>query len=181
MKWDSYEKKQNNIWLNWLLWTTYDYSVLVLWNITQSLSSHLAYAWEMLLNPLPCNFAHFWKYANIHDDVIKWKHFPRNWPLLRGIHRSPVNSPHKGQWRGASMFSLIWMKNWVNNRKAGDLRRYRAHCDVIVLGYLFHIPLLIDKCRCSCIIPKTKFGIEPAWTLTKRTKCTFLYTKLSVD
>ena len=36
-----------------------------------------------------------------HDDVIKWKHFQRYWPFVRGIHRSPVNSPHKGQWRGA--------------------------------------------------------------------------------
>ena len=36
-----------------------------------------------------------------HDDVIKWKHFPRHWPFVWGIHRSPVNSPHKGQWRGA--------------------------------------------------------------------------------
>ena len=43
----------------------------------------------------------------VHDDVIKWKHFPRYWPFVRGIHRSPVNSPHKGQWRGALMFSLI--------------------------------------------------------------------------
>ena len=42
-----------------------------------------------------------------HDDVIKWKHFPRYWPFVRGIPRSPVNSPHKGQWRGALMFSLI--------------------------------------------------------------------------
>ena len=42
-----------------------------------------------------------------HDDVIKWKHFSRYWPFVRGIHRSPVNSPHKGQWRGALMFSLI--------------------------------------------------------------------------
>ena len=42
-----------------------------------------------------------------HDDVIKWKHFPRYWPFLRGIHRSPVNSPHKGQWCRALMFSLI--------------------------------------------------------------------------
>ena len=25
-----------------------------------------------------------------HDDVIKWKHFSRYWPFLRGIHRSPV-------------------------------------------------------------------------------------------
>ena len=47
-----------------------------------------------------------------HDDVIKWKHFPRYWPFVRGIHRSPVNSPHKGQWRGALTFSLIWA--WIN-------------------------------------------------------------------
>ena len=35
----------------------------------------------------------------VYDDVIKWKHFPRYWPFVRGIHRSPVNSRHKGQWR----------------------------------------------------------------------------------
>ena len=46
-----------------------------------------------------------------HDDVIKWKHFPRYWPFVWGIHRSPVNSPHKGQWRGALMFSLICALN----------------------------------------------------------------------
>ena len=44
-----------------------------------------------------------------HDDVIKWKHFPR--------------------------YSLIWawMNGWVNNREAGDLRRNRVHYDVIVM------------------------------------------------
>ena len=70
-----------------------------------------------------------------HDDVIKWKHFPRYWPFVRGIHRSPVNSPHKGQWRGALMFSLICTRinGWVNNGEAGDLRRHRAHYDVTVL------------------------------------------------
>ena len=71
----------------------------------------------------------------MHDDVIKWKHFPRYWPFVRRIHRSPVNSLHKGQWRGAFMFSLIYaqINLWVNNREAGDLRRYRAHYDVIVM------------------------------------------------
>ena len=71
----------------------------------------------------------------IHDDVIKWKHFPRYWPFERGIHQSPVNSPHKGQWRGALMLSLIcaWINGWVNNRKAGDLRRHRAHYGVTVM------------------------------------------------
>ena len=71
----------------------------------------------------------------LHNDVIKWKHFLRNWPFVRGIHRSPVNSPHKGQWRGTLMFSLIcvWINDWVNTREAGDLRRYRPHYDVIVM------------------------------------------------
>ena len=70
-----------------------------------------------------------------HDDVIKWKHFPRNWPFVRGIHRSPVNSPHKGQWRAALMFTLIcvWINGCVNNREAGDLRRYYAHYGVTVM------------------------------------------------
>ena len=48
---------------------------------------------------------------NSHDDVIEWKQFPRYWPFVRGIHRSPVNSLHKGQWRGAFMFSLICALN----------------------------------------------------------------------
>ena len=73
--------------------------------------------------------------AGWHDDVIKWKHFSRYWPFVRGIHRSPVNSPHEGQWRGALMFSFIcaWINGWVNNREAGDLRRHRAHYDVIMM------------------------------------------------
>ena len=71
-----------------------------------------------------------------------WRHqmetFSRNWPFVRGIHRSPVTSPHKGQWRGALMFSLIcvWINDWVNNREAGDLRRYRTHYDVIVMCWI---------------------------------------------
>ena len=74
-----------------------------------------------------------------NDDVIKWKHFPRHWPFVRGIHRSPVNSPHKGQWRGGLMFSLIcaWTNGCVNNRDVGDLRRHRAHYDVIVMATNF--------------------------------------------
>ena len=70
-----------------------------------------------------------------HDDAIKWKHFPRYWPFVRGINRSPVNSPHKGQWRGALMISFIctWFNGWVNNREGGDLRRHRTHYDVTVM------------------------------------------------
>ena len=73
-----------------------------------------------------------------HDDVIKWKYFPRYWPFVREIHRSPVNSLHKGQWRRALMFSLTcaWIHGWVNNREAGVSRRYSAHYGVTVMTAL---------------------------------------------
>ena len=66
------------------------------------------------------------KPRNKHGDVIKWKHFPRYWPFA-----------HKGQWRGALMFSLIcaWANVWVNNRDTGDLRRHHAHYDVIAMAF----------------------------------------------
>ena len=74
-------------------------------------------------------------YGHAHDYVIKWKHFPRDLTFLQGIQWSPMNSPHKGQWCGALVFSLICacINDWVNNRKAGDFRRQRAHYDVIVM------------------------------------------------
>ena len=93
-----------------------------------------------------------------HDDVIKWKHFPRKWPFVRGIHRWPVNSPHKGQWRGALIFSLIcaWINDCVN--QSGDLRRHRAHYDVIVMddaitcrGASHNRPFARGKCWLSGI------------------------------
>ena len=86
--------------------------------------------------PLVCRTNSYGRVNTVfHDDVIKWKHFPRYWPFMREIHQSPVNFPHKGQWRGALMFALIcvWINGWVNNREAGDLRRYRVHYDVIVM------------------------------------------------
>ena len=56
--------------------------------------------------------------------------------ICAGNSPVPVIYPHKGQWRGAFMFSLIcvWTNGWDNNREAGDLRRYRAHYDVIVMS-----------------------------------------------
>ena len=71
-----------------------------------------------------------------HNDVIKWKLCSRNWPFVRGIHRSRWIPRTKGQWRGTLIFSLIcvWINSWVNNREAGDLRRHRGHYDVSVMS-----------------------------------------------
>ena len=77
---------------------------------------------------------HVWKWP-LRDDVIKWEHFSRYWPFVQWIHRSSVNSPHKGQWRVALIFSLICAgrNGWVDNWDAGDLRRHLAHFDVTVI------------------------------------------------
>ena len=78
-----------------------------------------------------------WMPRNTVDSL--WRHQMETFSALLAICAGnsplPVNSPHKGQWRGALMFTLICapINGWVNNREAGDLRRYRAHYDVIVM------------------------------------------------
>ena len=86
--------------------------------------------------------------------ISRWRHQMETLsallPFVRGIHRSPVNSPHKGQWRGALMFSLICTRinSWVNNNATGDLRRHHAHYDVIVM---FRFIFLNDSCCVNLI------------------------------
>ena len=76
--------------------------------------------------------------VTMHGDIIiiKWKHFPRYWPFVWGIHRSSVNSRHKDQWRRVLMFSLMCASTngSVNNRGAGDLRCHRANYDVTIMA-----------------------------------------------
>ena len=66
--------------------------------------------------------------------AIKWKHYPRYRPFVREIHRSPVDSPHKVQWRGTLTFSLIcaWTNSWANNRDPCALIRHGAHHDATI-------------------------------------------------
>ena len=90
-----------------------------------------------------------------HVDDTKWKHFPRYRPFERGIHRSPVNSPHKGQWCGALLFSLIctWRNDWVNNTEAGELRRHRVHYDTTVMIYLPVVNISVKITPRTHVIP----------------------------
>ena len=52
-----------------------------------------------------------------------------NSPLTSGFHSQRPAT------RSFDFFSLIcaWINSWVNNREVGDLRRHRAHYDVIVM------------------------------------------------
>ena len=72
--------------------------------------------------------------GNVHDDVIKWKHFrvtghlcgeftgPRWIPAQRPVTRS-----------FDAFLDLRRINGWVNYGEAGDWRRHRAHYDVIVM------------------------------------------------
>ena len=88
---------------------------------------------------LRCRHASSCLYIGVLVHITWWRHqmetFSALLALCAGNSPVPVNSPHKGQWRGALMFSLIyaWINDWVNNREAGDLRRQRGHYDVIVM------------------------------------------------
>ena len=96
------------------------------------------------------SYKHFNECDFTHDIAMAswWRHQMETFSALLAICAGnspvPVNSPHKGQWRGALMFSLICARinDWVNNREAGDLRRYRGHYDVIVMS--FHVAYIFD-------------------------------------
>ena len=127
-----------------------------------------------------------------HDDVIKWNQLLRYWPFVWGIHRWSVNSPHKVQWRGALVFSLIcaltngWVNNW--DRDTGDLRRHRAYYDVTVTfvcvytcssSYRLSAVLLITSvCVASYRCPSS---CAPVWMLAYCPFSWLMETRLSVQ
>ena len=121
----------------------------------------------MLITKLPC-----------HDNVIKWKHFPvwygglkAHWsylPYAWWRHQMETfsasmalcagNSPVTGEFPSTKpvtrsfdiFFDLRPNKfAWVSNREAGDLRRHRAHYDIIVIDVCEHsvwlLLILVDS------------------------------------
>ena len=119
---------------------TFARSIRIFWiyclirgNIFKIINSHMISDKSWITGEINSRHCVWWWLWNIgerhvqglsHDDVIKWKHFPRNWPFVREIHRPPVNFPHKGQWRRALMFFFIYasINDWVNNHEAGDCK-----------------------------------------------------------
>ena len=62
-----------------------------------------------------------------HDDVIKWKHFPRYWSFVRGIHRSPV--------RSFDVFFDLRLNKWLSKHSRGwwfetQSRSLWRHCNM---------------------------------------------------
>ena len=106
-----------------------------------------------------------------YPEVIKWKHFPRYWPSLRGIHWSPVNSLHKGQWRGASAIQGNLIAN--KNMKKPAL--------IITIRFLFKQFFQADikeaingsalLASCEGIIPLVTVSLRPNDDIWRYTSC----------
>ena len=114
-----------SIWLLYLIPTKWVIYIIMKSRLANS-DFHAWFTKLQLHNQQMSNMGVLWR--------ISW-YFPRYWPFVWGIHRSPMNSPHRVQWRGALIFSLVCARinGWVNNREACDLGRHCAHYDVIVM------------------------------------------------
>ena len=108
-----------------------------------------------------CN-SHLHRHSRPESTIVCipwWRHQMETFSALLAICAGnspvPVNSPHKGQWRGALMFSLIcvWINGWVNNHEAGDLRRNCGHYDVIVMHGSSEI------CPCNNLLSRYNYMI----------------------
>ena len=87
------------------------------------------------------------------------------------------------------LWPVPWLNGWVNNREAGDLRRNRAHCDVIVMDYRsacesavnmgeskkYWTPCSTQQCNDPCVYRQNS-GINQ----TKSTKLECFATRVAV-
>ena len=114
-------------------------------------TTHLSIAY---LKPISYHLGNI-EHSNIYDDIIRI--FSALLAICAGSSLVTGKFPPKDQWRGALMFSLIcaWLNGWVNYGDAGDLRRHRAHYDVVVRtvhqrklnGWLFLTSALVCVCH----------------------------------
>ena len=92
---------------------------------------------------------------------MKWKPFPCYWAFVRGIHRSLVNYPHKGQWCWALMFSFDlglhkrlskqWRRRWFETPWLSLWHNCNAECCLLPKLFGRHrMPIacmvFVDKC-----------------------------------
>ena len=108
----------------------------------------------------------------VYTSLSWWRHQMETFSALLAIcaGNSPVPGefPHKGQWRRALMFTLIcvWINGCVNNREAGDLRRYCAHYGVTVMFCLHVVTKIYGNINTFCDSMKMETGYWFTLSLT---------------
>ena len=99
------------------------------WRVLVNLNEQYSLSIWFQNHPQPTQLPHLMTSSNVNMFRITGP-FKGNPPV------TAVHSPHKGQWHGVLMLSLIcgWTNVWTNNRYAGDLRRHRAHYNINIIN-----------------------------------------------
>ena len=120
--------------------------IQILYLLTKRSNKCMVWVWWLVVSNCATYVIHFttqiqWPQSWHHDNsLVTALQMYIGWFAPVHLDTLPVNSPHKGQWRGAFMFSLIcaWISGWTNSSDAGDLRSHRAYYDVIVMPWSIH-------------------------------------------
>ena len=110
-----------------------------------------------------------------HDDVIRWKHFPR---YCAG--NSPVPGEFPAQRPVTRSFDVFFdrITGWVNNGEAGDLRRHRAHYDVIVMCFACAHGAVVSQCYLNSLAPE-RFEWNFRWVICKLISIQWMKSRVS--
>ena len=83
-----------------------------------------------------------WRIYVSCQDIAWWRNQMETFSALLALCAGefPAQRPVTQSFEVSSIWARI-NNGWVNNRKAGDLRRHRAHYDVIVMGDHNQFPL----------------------------------------
>ena len=88
--------------------------ILVLIQCALHALPHCCVRWVSQNSIKACKLRNIW----LHDDVIKWNRFPRYWPFVRGIHRSPVKS-HRPVTRSFGVFYDLRLNEGLSKQSGG--------------------------------------------------------------
>ena len=135
-KTDQMHRLNWNIQFNvWISWAKYVNKLFCLWWVlcwTGNLEHNSHYIWWAILR------CFFWR----RSALTWWRHQTKTFSALLALcgGNSPVTGEFPSQRPVTQSFdaSLIcsWINGWLNNREAGDLRRYHAYDDVTVMDVL---------------------------------------------
>ena len=118
----------------------------------------LSFGWWIIT--LTNRDVHIYIFSIGHDDVIKWKHFPRYWPFVRGIHRFTVNSPQRPVTRSFDVFFDLRLNKRLSKQSWGwwfetPSRSLWRHCNVMhhpcVLSTLYAVDVILLGLYCNMV------------------------------
>ena len=115
------------------------------------------------------------KYRLAHVEVMTWKRCLHYWPFVKGIHRWPVNSPHKGPVRQTFDISFVVSIPRLLHKQSscGDLKWYDMWCHCNHGRETLEMPRYLTRCLGAFFFNK--------WGLISKSKIEIIYIQRTLD